>query len=113
MGKLIQAKSDKRKVEIIGDVYRIVSEPGDRTHYDYLMFVEDNLFRFIPYQNTFPYPTKIYASDVLNIDCKYIYDNPPTMASEDQIKNIAKEYGCNPWTVLECVSVIQEYTKIK
>ena len=73
------------------DVYHVISEPGDATHYDYIVIRDFDDFMFVPYGNTFRYPQKINVYEI----------------ETDQIAIATREH-CNPYTVAECVRTIKE-----
>ena len=70
------------------ELIHIISEPGDKTIYDYYILKEYDNYKFIPAKNTFNYPQVISKYDLNDTD--------------DNICNIADKYNCNYWTVKEC-----------
>jgi hypothetical protein len=77
------------------NVYFIDSEPGDATHYSFLIY-RDGLdrFSFAPRGSTFNFPQRIdFWGDVKDID-------------DAGILEIAKKFNCNPCTVKECIRIL-------
>ena len=79
-------------------IFHIVSEPGDTTHYDYIMARDHDEYMFMTYGNDFRYPQRINYWDVVDF---------LTLVDDDQI-TIAKKYDCNYFTFKECVKTIME-----
>jgi len=80
------------------DIYciRVESEPGDATHYSYVVVQNDHIFSFLPFNNSFRYPQLLDYWSVKDI----------TSVDDPNLLKIAKEQYCNPFTVLECVRTI-------
>lgn len=76
-------------------VIHVISEPGDYTKYDYAYYRQHDVFYFMPITGSFKYPQMICSRDVKDI-------------ADETVHSIAKEYGCNVHTVMECVRTIQE-----
>ena len=77
------------------EIFTAEYEPGDGTHYSFLVYRDgpDN-FTMAPCRNSFNYPQRI--------NCWQDFD-----PSEDRIKEIAKKYNCNPWTVKAVIRVCE------
>ena len=74
----------------------IVSEPGDCTHYDYIVYCDDeDVFHFMPCQSTFNYPQHI----------------PLWSLDDENIDDLAKKFECSPCTVAECMRTMREMIK--
>ena len=71
------------------EMIHIISEPGDSTHYDYLVLKRGYVFHFFTYKNTFKYP-------------EYI------IQGQEDVEFLADEWSCNPWTIKECLRTIKE-----
>jgi len=89
-----------RQVDYV-ELVHVVSEPGDLTRYDYIVFRDGpDEFTFMPARSTFKFPQRINK-----------WDDAVTEEDEakrrDAIEKIAREYGCNPFTVIECISSIK------
>jgi hypothetical protein len=76
-----------------GDLYHVVSEPGDGTRYDFVVLRQYDDFTFMPCKSTFRYPQRIN-----------FYDIPDSVLTSD-FAEIAKKEQCNPHTVVECCKV--------
>ena len=77
-------------------VFHVVSEPGDMTRYDYIVAaLGPDEFVFMPYENTFPYPQRLYYWEVKGI-------------ADDVLIEKAKSFGVNPWTLKECIRIIKK-----
>jgi len=82
--------------EVYDRIYQIESEPGDMTHYSYIMVIGySDKFRFIPYNNTFYYPTELDYWSVKDLD-------------EEEINQVAADLNCNPYTLKECIAAMNE-----
>ena len=75
-------------------VLHVISEPGDMTRYDYLVYRDGpDTFKFLPALNHFKYPVEINIYDFLiGID----------EISENAVLQISKKYDCNSHTTFEC-----------
>ena len=81
-------------------VYHIISEPGDATRYDYLVYRDGpDEFTFAPCRSRFRYPQWLNYWDVHDMS-----DDEVTERTAD----MAKELDCNPYTLLECIRTIRE-----
>ena len=85
--------------QIAEDVYRVTSEPGDATRYDYFVIKYYDDFMFAPRENNFRYPQRINKWDV---DADNI----------EWVENMSTKNNCNPWTVIECCKTIEDILKI-
>jgi len=83
----------------------IISEPGDGTRYDYIVMRNKYIFMFIPYGNTFKYPTKLYYYDIVKIN-----DIKDCIRHIDRFEDLK---GVNPHTLLECVKRVKKMFKEK
>jgi len=80
-------------------VRRVISEPGDSTRYDYLVYEDYDNYMFAPIGSTFAFPQRLDFWEVqliINIKdaCDYI----------NKHKELA---NVNPNTLLECVNCIK------
>ena len=74
----------------------VISEPSDCTRYDYIVIqTSPDEYGFIPYRNTFKYPHKINYWDIKDI-------------SDVEISKLSDAYGCNFYTLKECIRTINE-----
>jgi hypothetical protein len=71
------------------DVYRVISEPGDATHYDYIVYEDGGTFHFCAAHSAIRYPHTLEWWEVKNAD-------------EEDIHKLAVREHCNPYTVAEC-----------
>ncbi len=76
--------------------HRVISEPGDMTHYDYLAVRNEWHYMFMAYTGNIKYPYMI---------SNYEYGEEMT---DEIIADIAENHKCNPWTVKECLRTIKE-----
>lgn len=77
----------------------IISEPGDGTRYDYLVFRDGpDEFCFMPARSTFKFPQRLNFYEVQS-------------AKESAIHLLVVEHNCNPWTILECIRIMKELHK--
>ena len=86
----------RKKIMPAGDVFLVISEPGDATLYDYFVFRDgpDN-FCFMPRKSTFRFPQRLNYWET-------------TEWTDEIICDISDKEKCNPHTVLECVRTMQE-----
>lgn len=78
------------------EVLHIISEPGDGTHYDYLVFRDGpDEFCFMPARSTFRFPQRLNFYAVQSVE-------------ESAIPLLAVEHNCNPCTIIECIRVMKE-----
>lgn len=78
------------------EMYHIVSEPGDATHYDYMMIMYYDEYFFVPFKSTFGYPRKLNYHKVNNLD-------------DETLVKLAIEENCNPYTLKECIRSMKEH----
>jgi hypothetical protein len=88
-------------------VKRVISEPGDNTRYDYLVYQNprDNVdFSFAPCESTFMFPQKLdYWSAIAILDDEDSMKAAIKAINDDhQLKNV------NPYTLLECCRTIKQ-----
>jgi hypothetical protein len=86
----------KRMVETVA--YRVVSEPGDCTRYDYLVFRKGWDFYFVGIESKFPFTAVMNCWEIEHAD-------------KQDIVSIAERYDCNACTVMECMRTIKEIMK--
>lgn len=89
----------KEVFTISDDLFRIISEPGDATRYDYIVFKTGDIYRFMSIANSFKYPRELGYWDVKNIE---VVQDCISFAIE----------GVNPYTVLECVRTIKQLQEL-
>lgn len=77
----------------IGDVYTVVSEPGDMTRYEYVCVVLGHKCKFINDGGTIDYPIDIWFTDLDKY--KTVNDCPD-------------DGKVNPYTFIECVRTMRE-----
>ena len=74
----------------------VVSEPGDATRYDYLVYRDGDEYSFAPVRSSFKFPAKL--------NYWHIKDLGGTPG--DDLAELAKEHDCNPHTLKECIRYI-------
>ena len=86
-----------KKVMNMGDnIYHVISEPGDRTRYDYFVYRDGfDDFCFMPCKSTFRFPQRLNYYDVVNVQ-------------ESQIEHVFSRENCNPYTLAECIRTMKE-----
>ncbi len=80
--------------------FRIISEPGDNTRYDYIIHRNGDDFCITPYESTFTFPQRLNywdIKDITNVDEAYKYI----------MENIKLVY-INSYTFLEVVRTIKD-----
>lgn len=88
-------------------VNRVISEPGDMTRYDYVIFQLDDIYKIISYKSSFPFPQELNYFDIQHIN-----------NVNDCVEYIANRTGdvilqkVNPHTLLEVVNTIKELNNI-
>ncbi len=98
----------KKIMNMDNDMYHIISEPGDRTHYDYFMYIDGvNEFCFMPCTSTFRYPQRLNYFNIMNME---IDTSLPITKCEELFRHAHKE-NCNPYTLAECIRTIKEVKK--
>jgi hypothetical protein len=85
-------------------LFKVDSEPGDRTKYSYYTFKSFDKYKFVPCNSTFMFPQVISKWDAMKVE-------DTENEEEDIVKEIAERYNCNAYTVLECIRTIQELEK--
>jgi len=86
--------------KVTDEFYKVTSEPGDATRYEYLVYRESkDDFTFAPTGSTFLFPQRMNIKDVAE---------GKAAANSAAVKSIAKRYHCNSCTVLECYKAIKE-----
>jgi hypothetical protein len=76
-------------------VFAIDSEPGDMTHYQYVLIEHYDDYCITPLGSTFRFPQKLNWWEIKDAD-------------EEKIIEIADREHCNPWTVKEVIAAIKE-----
>ena len=84
----------KKIVNVTG--WQVTSEPGDGTRYDYFVLKDGPVFTFAPGESTFRFPDQINYWDVWEPDDWAI------------VLELAEEYQCNAYTLLECIRTMKE-----
>jgi hypothetical protein len=80
--------------------FRIISEPGDTTRYDYIIHRDGDYFCITPYESTFTFPQKLNYFDIKDITNVYEVERYIT-------ENIKLLY-VNPYTLLEVIRTIKD-----
>jgi hypothetical protein len=89
-------ENNMKKINHIGyNVYHVISEPGDATRYDYLVFVYFDYFHFMPCGNTFRYPQRLNYYDALSL-------------TDEEINKLSDKENCNVFTLKECIRTMKE-----
>jgi len=86
----------KKIVNVTG--WRVTSEPGDGTRYDYFVHRNGPVFSFAPRVSTFRFPDQINYWDVWKLDDW----------TSRGVLELAKVYQCNAYTLLECIRTMKE-----
>lgn len=82
-------------------IFQVVSEPGDATRYEYLVFRDGpEEYTFCPTKSTFNYPQR------LNKWLPYL--KVSSKESIDKLLDLSSKFNCNPNTVLECLRTIEQ-----
>ena len=94
----------KREIKKVApNIYRVRSEPGDATRYDYLIYRDGpNEYTFAPTRSTFNFPQRMHIFAAANI----LESEQPVYSEAAQM--ITKEFNANPFTVTECARAIVE-----
>ena len=95
----------KRVMNLGSGMYHVISEPGDRTRYDYFVYrdgVED--FCFMPARSTFRFPQRVNYFDVKGMEI----DSSLPITECEELFRLAHKENCNPHTLAECVRTIKE-----
>jgi len=74
----------------------VVSEPGDATRYDYMVYKDHDEYSFAPVRSSFKFPGKLNYWHIKNLG-----DTPG-----DDLAELAKQHDCNPHTLKECIRYI-------
>ena len=85
----------KLNVRLAENLYCIVSEPGDATKYDYIVYKDYDYFCFMPRKSTFRFPQRLSWWDVEDID-------------DNELIKLAEKECCNPHTLTECIRTMKE-----
>lgn len=80
--------------------FRIISEPGDTTRYDYIVHRNEDDFCITPYESTFTFPQKLNYFDIKDIT--------NVNEAERYITEDIKLLYVNPYTLLEVVRTIKD-----
>lgn len=89
-------KKDRKEItELNIDIYHVLSEPGDATRYNYIVFEDYDNYSFMPCKNSFRYPQRLNYWDIKDLD------------EGEEIK-VAEETMCNLFTLRECIRTIKE-----
>lgn len=77
------------------NVYWVESEPGDMTHYSFIVcMLSSDVFTFAPYNSTFNFPQRLNWREVKSLD-------------KEQLTAMANDLKCNPYTLKECIRVMK------
>ena len=88
----------------VTEAIHVVSEPGDSTRYDYMVYRDGpDEFVFTPTRSTFIFPLRINYFDIAVVD-----ENGEINIDVDEVHRIAEKYNSNPWTVMECCRTVKE-----
>lgn len=92
---------EKRIRQVEPGLFHVTSEPGDGTRYDYFVHKAGDDYSFMPGDNTFRYPQRLNyweLGDRIN----------ESFPDKEEYLTQAEIYGCNPYTLMECVRTIKE-----
>ena len=89
-----------------GDLFYVVSEPGDMTQYNYLAYYHGGgHYHFMPLKSSFKFPQIISIQEIpSSFEGKDLFDR--SLCNTPEIVKIAEDNNCNPNTVLECIRTI-------
>ena len=83
----------KSVINLAPKIWQVESEPGDATHYSYVVINNYDDWMFAPWDNTFRYPQKINKWEM------------------DDTISIAEREQCSQYTIAECVRTIRELSE--
>ena len=88
------------EIKKASNTFKIISEPGDCTRYDYLVCIDEPYAYTTGINSTFPFPNKVridVAKDVTTID-----------SAKNYLQTMEPNERVNPWTILEVCKTITE-----
>ena len=95
--------------EIWYNTFLIVSEPGDATHYEYMVYRDGpDEFCFMPTISTFRFPQRLnyYAVEDMPITRKELLEIHHPIDQEPVFK-LANDENCNVNTLMECIQTVK------
>ena len=94
-----------------GEVWIIVSEPGDGTRYEYLCYYDGyNDFAFADMKFSFKYPAHLNWWEIKDIEAEV--NKPWTDEDRAAINKLIEKNPCNHWTLLECIRTAKEMRSV-
>lgn len=96
-----------KEITKIGEnVYHVISEPGDMTRYEYIVYRDGpDEFTFAPARSVFNFPQRLSYQVA-----KCIHSDRDKVSKEEMkiLSKIADMFKCNPNAVLECTRTVKE-----
>jgi hypothetical protein len=97
----------KTIIPIEQDLWQVTSEPGDATQYTYYVHLGyNNVYHFMPRNVQIRYPAHLTLETLCVLDKNYIEDD------DHIVSQLAKDFNCNPWTILECIRTVKELNDV-
>jgi len=108
---IFQKSKTMKKVQKCENALHIISEPGDSTHYDYVVIKTcETCFKFFAYDNEFEYPPRLEYYQVKNINT----ERDAVMFLREMTAYFGGIWSkVNPYTLLECVRTVKELVNDK
>jgi galactose-1-phosphate uridylyltransferase len=91
-------------------IVHVVYEPGDCTRYDFLLIEAKEFYIVVPYNSTFPFPTRLYTDTVIHFISKL---EEKEENREEVLVELTEKYAVNPFTTLAVMKVIYHILKEK
>lgn len=83
----------KQIEQVAEDIYRVISEPGDVTRYEYLAYDDAGTFHFCGTRSMMHYPRTLDYWEVKSAD-------------KEKLLKIAEAQDCNVYTIAECARTV-------
>ena len=94
--------------EVWYNTFVIVSEPGDRTRYEYMVYRDGpDEFCFMPMKSTIRFPQRLNYYSVDNLPKNATELNEEDTPGRIAITELAKEEDCNVYTLMECIRTVK------
>lgn len=96
--------------EIWYNTFAIISEPGDATQYEYMVYRDGpDEFCFMPMATTFRFPQRLnyYSVKDLPTSRKELMDNNDNPIDNEPVFKMANEENCNVNTLMECIRTVK------
>lgn len=92
--------NDKTIIRTDEGTYKVFSQPGDATRYDYIVYRDGDDFRFMGRESDFRFPPVINWWRIKDIDTSNVREVGEVVELANGI--------CNPFTYMECVRTMKE-----